>query len=273
MPPLSMHMFKTAIRAWSSSFAVNDLADDVGVASSSHGGDAAPRRLCTRGRGGCTPGHDGRGGKWTAPSTGQPCRPGVFDAAENTVDWSIEATDAATTAVVGVELSGRGSPMASLYDYGPDPFGGEAYWTTTGGRCSRSSTLSGSPITESAAWNHDWRTTGSRGSEPTRGSRRRHVSVSATSRDRGWPRRPTMRSWPRSSPPNPTTESSPSGLRIESRICASRSAAARCRASYCSSTVRPSGVSASNSAAPIDVPYRVSIFSRTDSKVGTPLAV
>jgi hypothetical protein len=45
-----------------------------------------------------------------------------------------------------------------------------------------------------------------------------------------------------------------SSPRMDSRISASRSAAARWRASYCSSTVRPSGVSASSSEAPIAVP-------------------
>ncbi len=55
---------------------------------------------------------------------------------------------------------------------------------------------------------------------------------------------------------------------IDLRICSSRSAAARWRSSYCSSTERPSGVSAASSVAPIAAPYRVSIFSRTDSKVG-----
>ena len=54
---------------------------------------------------------------------------------------------------------------------------------------------------------------------------------------------------------------------------ASRSAAAFSLATYCSSTLRPSGVSAASSCAPAAVPYRVSIFSRTESKVGTPSGV
>ena len=41
---------------------------------------------------------------------------------------------------------------------------------------------------------------------------------------------------------------------IDLRICSSRSAAARWRSSYCSSTERPSGVSAASSVAPIAVP-------------------
>ena len=45
-----------------------------------------------------------------------------------------------------------------------------------------------------------------------------------------------------------------SSPRMDSRISASRSAAARWRVSYCSSTVRPWGVSASSSEAPIAVP-------------------
>jgi hypothetical protein len=81
--------------------------------------------------------------------------PGIFDAAENTVDWSIDISGPAVVAVVRVALSG------------PVPATGVSVrlqsGTVTGASpldASGSAILSlldgGAPITETAAWNHDW---------------------------------------------------------------------------------------------------------------------
>lgn len=85
--------------------------------------------------------------------------PGIFDAGEDTVDWSIEAADTGVVAVVRAAL------------IGPDPATGIAVQL-------RSGSISGSgalgadgeatlplvdgqrrPVTEAAAWDHDWSTT------------------------------------------------------------------------------------------------------------------
>lgn len=85
--------------------------------------------------------------------------PAVFDAAENTVDWHIEATDAGVNAVVDVALSGTGSPNGipvrlvshKLEASGVLDVGGQAAFPLLGeGQV---------PVPETTAWNHDWRET------------------------------------------------------------------------------------------------------------------
>ena len=87
-----------------------DLADDVGMAFGEADAVAAVRRDDYALAAG--PDHAG-----TAPSaiaTGNDSvnwaavPPGVFDAAENTVEWRVEAADGVAKAVVRVELSGSG---------------------------------------------------------------------------------------------------------------------------------------------------------------------
>jgi len=65
---------------------------------------------------------------------------GSFDAAEDTVSWSIEAFDELVTAVVRVELSGPGSPKGIVARLRSGPFGGAAFFAPTGARCRLSST-------------------------------------------------------------------------------------------------------------------------------------
>jgi hypothetical protein len=85
--------------------------------------------------------------------------PAVFDAAENTVNWSIEVADSAAVAVVRAATSG------------PDPAAGVAVRLVSGsvrgaglldadGRA-RLPLVDAQhrPMTESAAWDHDWPTT------------------------------------------------------------------------------------------------------------------
>lgn len=84
--------------------------------------------------------------------------PGVFDAAEDTVDWRIAVDGGAVSAVVGVGLSGAVSPQGvavavrsgALHGAGELDDGGRAVLELLDG--------ANVPVTESAAWNHDWRT-------------------------------------------------------------------------------------------------------------------
>jgi hypothetical protein len=85
--------------------------------------------------------------------------PGIFDAAEDTVDWTVEATDSAAVAVVRAAM------------IGPQPAAGIAVRVRCGavdgtgvlqadGRATVPLVDSHrQPMTESAAWNHDWRST------------------------------------------------------------------------------------------------------------------
>ena len=84
--------------------------------------------------------------------------PGIFDAAEDTVNWSIESADEAVTAVVRVELSGFGSPNGIAVRLRSGPFGGEGVLGADGRAVFAVLDSQQQPISESAAWGHDWRT-------------------------------------------------------------------------------------------------------------------
>ncbi len=83
--------------------------------------------------------------------------PGVFDAAENTVDWTVEASAQAVRILVRTELAGLGSPHGIAARFRSGAFvadgalgaDGRAVLVLVGGQQQ--------PVTESAAWNHDWR--------------------------------------------------------------------------------------------------------------------
>jgi len=85
--------------------------------------------------------------------------PGIFDAAENTVDWSVEPADAGVVAVVRAAV------------IGPDPATGVAVWVRSGA-VSGTGALDADghatlpladaqqrPMTELAAWDHEWPST------------------------------------------------------------------------------------------------------------------
>jgi hypothetical protein len=85
--------------------------------------------------------------------------PGIFDAADDTVEWRIETADGVTKAVVRIELSGQrlASGIAvrlrsgALSGSGVLDADGVAEFPLVDGQQQ--------PITESAAWDHDWRST------------------------------------------------------------------------------------------------------------------
>lgn len=136
-----------------------DLADDVGVAVDEAG--HAPQRRDDYALA-AGPGAGLRGPGAIATGTGSvnwgAVPPGVFDAAENTVQWRVEAADGVAKAVVSVELSGLGlaSGIAAqlrsgaLSGAGVLDADGVAEFPLVEGR---------QPVTESTAWGHDWRPT------------------------------------------------------------------------------------------------------------------
>ena len=82
---------------------------------------------------------------------------GIFDAAEDTVSWSIEAFDETVTAVVRVELSGPGSPNGIVVRLRSGPFGGAGVLRRRRRAVFPVVDSHQQPISESAAWGHDWR--------------------------------------------------------------------------------------------------------------------
>ena len=85
--------------------------------------------------------------------------PGIFDAADNTVGWRIEAADGITKAVVRVALSGAGLASGIAVRLRSDGLGGEGALDADGAAAFPLVDTDNRPVTESAAWDHDWRST------------------------------------------------------------------------------------------------------------------
>jgi hypothetical protein len=85
--------------------------------------------------------------------------PGIFDAAENTVGWRIEAADGVTKVIVRVELSGAGLASGIAVRLRSGALGGEGVLDADGAAAFPLVDGDNRPVTESAAWDHDWRST------------------------------------------------------------------------------------------------------------------
>ncbi|KUH67179.1 hypothetical protein AU184_06425 [Mycolicibacterium novocastrense] len=83
--------------------------------------------------------------------------PGVFDAAEDTVTWSIEATGDGVSAVVDVELAGQGTPHGITVRLESGTVGGTGVLGADGRASFPVVDTDSTPISETFAWNHDWR--------------------------------------------------------------------------------------------------------------------
>ena len=85
---------------------------------------------------------------------------GIFDAAENTVDWVVEVIDARVVATVRVTTSGSGPASGIGVQLRSDGVSGAGV-VDAGGRVTLRlvDTQRQQPITEAAAWNHHWPTT------------------------------------------------------------------------------------------------------------------
>ena len=137
-----------------------DLADDVGVAfgeaggatlrrddyALAAGGDAAPR-----GSAAIASGTDSV--EWGVVP------PGVFDAAEDTIDWRVEAADGAARAVVRVALSGGGLAAGIPVRLRCGVLEGAGVLDADGAAAFAVVDEQQGPVTESAAWDRDWRAT------------------------------------------------------------------------------------------------------------------
>jgi hypothetical protein len=143
--------------------AAAELADDVGVAmgaATDESGQTGRRDdfALAAGPGGDRPGVGGVAtGVDTVGWTGVP--PGVFDAAEDTVDWRVDANDNIAEAVVAVALSGLAGVTGCAVRLQSGDVGGAGVLDADGRAAFPLVDSLGQPLTESAAWNHDWRTT------------------------------------------------------------------------------------------------------------------
>jgi hypothetical protein len=137
-----------------------DLADEIGVAFGEADGVALHRddyalaagaEGNARGAGAIATGADSV--NWGAVP------PGVFDAAENTVRWHIEPFEGSAKAVVRVELSGSGLAAGIAVKLRSVAFGGQGVLDADGVATFPIVDEQNQPIAESAAWDHDWRST------------------------------------------------------------------------------------------------------------------
>ena len=188
-----------------------DLADDVGVAFGEADAVAAVRRDDYA----LAAGPDSRGHGPNAIATGNDSvnwaavPPGIFDAAEDTVEWRVEAADGVTKAVVHVELSGSGLAEGITVRLRSGGFGGAGVLDADG----RSDVPSHGRGTSNSSRNR-LRGIMIGGRRPSRWgpmsrSRRTRGSGSETSCGRGCVRLPTMRSWPKFWPRSRTTDCRP----------------------------------------------------------------
>jgi hypothetical protein len=85
--------------------------------------------------------------------------PALFDAAENTVDWMVEPAESDANAVVAVQLLGSRSPEGVAVRLRSGDVDGEGFLDRAGRATFSLVDAQRRPLTESAAWNHDWQTT------------------------------------------------------------------------------------------------------------------
>jgi hypothetical protein len=137
-----------------------ELADDVGVAFGE--ADRVPLRrddyalaagadMGPRGSGAIATGADSV--NWGAVP------PGIFDAAERTIGWRIEAADGTAKAVVHVELSGPGLASGITVRLRSGGLSGSGVLDADGVAAFPLVDAEQQHVTESVAWDHDWRST------------------------------------------------------------------------------------------------------------------
>ncbi len=85
--------------------------------------------------------------------------PGIFDAGENTVEWNVEVADAAVLAVVRVAIIGPGQPTGVAVQLRSGTISGAGVLDADGRAVLPLVDTQRRPVTESAAWDHDWSVT------------------------------------------------------------------------------------------------------------------
>jgi hypothetical protein len=135
-----------------------ELADDVGVVFGE--ADRVPLR---RDDYALAAGADPRGYGSGAIATGADSvhwgavPPGIFDGAEGTVGWRVEAADGFTKAIVRVELSGQRLASGIAVRLRSGDLAGSGVLDADGVAVFPVMDGQQQPVTESAAWDHDWR--------------------------------------------------------------------------------------------------------------------
>ncbi len=82
--------------------------------------------------------------------------PGIFDAGENTVDWRVEVAGTAVVAVVRAAIIGPDPPTGVAVQLRSGTISGTSALDADGRATLPLLDTQQRPVTESAAWNHDW---------------------------------------------------------------------------------------------------------------------
>ncbi len=137
-----------------------DLTDDVGIALAEPA-PATSRRTDYALAAGADNGLRASGAiaRGTSSLSWGSVPPEVFDAAENTVDWRVESAGPVTNAVVAVELSGIGSAGGIAVRLRSGDFSGAGVLGADGRSTFALIDAQEQSVTETAAWDHDWRPT------------------------------------------------------------------------------------------------------------------
>lgn len=118
----------------------SDRRDDYALAASA---DAGPRGAGAIARG-------------AAPIAWSGVPPAIFDAAENTVEWSVEAGGTAVVAVVQAAVIGPDPATGIAVRLRSAAIGGASTLDALGRATLGLQDTQGRALTESAAWDHDW---------------------------------------------------------------------------------------------------------------------
>jgi hypothetical protein len=105
--------------------------------------------------------------------------PGIFDAGENTVDWSVEVTGTTVVVVVRAAIIGPDPATGIAMRVRSGAVGGSGALDADGRATLPLADTQQRPMTESAAWDHDWTTT-----SVTIGAQLSGVSESRETRER-----------------------------------------------------------------------------------------
>jgi hypothetical protein len=147
--------------------ACGELADELGVGAAAPGLVIGDRTLTTAGRDDYALAAGADGGRWASAAIASgvgsinwaAVPPGIFDAAENTIDWRIEVAGAGAVAVVRTALIGpqpaTGIPIRLRSGSLRASSGLDADGRATLPLLDRQQQL----VTESTAWDHDWSAT------------------------------------------------------------------------------------------------------------------
>ena len=135
----------------------SELTDDVGIVLAEPAA-AAPRRDDYALAAGADRGQGNSGviARGTGSLNWAAVPPALFDAAEDTVDWRIEASASIANVLVAVELLGPGSPEGVAVRLRSGGFGGAGVLDGRGRASFPLVDAGQQPVAESAAWNQDW---------------------------------------------------------------------------------------------------------------------